>query len=62
MISPMVLSLDWASTQSNLVIHFGFNWWSVATSRLLGSSSFDTVFVMDDSDSGHVSDNSGWMI
>ena len=57
MISPMVLSLDWACTKSNAVIHFGFNGWSVAFSRWLKLSGFDTVFDMEYSDSGCV----GWL-
>ena len=51
-ISPIILSLDWASTQSCLVLHFGFNlspdchdasaWWSEL-------STFDIVLSSDDS-------------
>ena len=63
MISPIVLSLDWASTQFYLVIHFGFNWffkWSATTSGSLESSSFVTVFDTEDWGSRHVRWLSTW--
>ena len=61
MISPMVLSLDWASTQSNVVIHFGFNEGSLSTPDDWGCPVlmlfFDTISQLPD-----VLDDSVWMI
>ena len=54
MSSPMFLSLDWTSTQTYVVIHFGFNGGSLSTPRHLELSGFDIVFEVDISVSRHV--------
>ena len=57
MILPIVLSLNWASAESYVVINLEFNEGSWSSSRWLESSGLDTVFDTHDSSSRHV----GWL-